>query len=142
MKISATVVNEAGHHQSVVRTGDKVQSLTIAAKAEGFGSDVNGGELLFLALATCYCNDINREAKERGLEIESVEVHVTGQFGGKGEPAEKIVYRTSVKTRSSERDVLELMRHTDTVAEIHNTLRRATPVVLTECQVVQAHPTA
>ena len=138
MEISATVVNQNGRHRSMVRTADKAQSLAIPAKAGGFGSAVNGGELLFLALATCYCNDIYREAKERGLVVESVEVQVTGRFGGKGEPAENITYRASVKARGSETEVLDLMRHTDAVAEIHNTLRRATPVVLTECQVVQS----
>ena len=73
MEISATVANQDGRHQSMVRTGDKAQSLGIPAKAEGFGSAVNGGELLFLALATCYCNDIYREAKTRGINVESVE---------------------------------------------------------------------
>ncbi len=124
----------------MVQTGDKAQSLAIPAKAEGFGSGVNGGELLFLALATCYCNDIYREAKERGLEVESVEVEVSGRFGSKGEPAENITYRASVKAKGSEQEVLSLMRDTDSVAEIHNTLRRATPVVLTECRVIQANP--
>jgi organic hydroperoxide reductase OsmC/OhrA len=142
MEISATVVNQDGRHQAMVRTGDKAQSLAIPAKAEGFGSAVNGGELLFLALATCYCNDIYREAKTRGIDVESVEVQVVGQFGAKGEPAENISYRASVKAQGSERDVLDLMRYTDTVAEIHNTLRRATPVVLTECQVIQTKPRA
>ncbi len=34
------------------------QTLAIAAKAGAAGSSVNGGELLFLALATYYCNDL------------------------------------------------------------------------------------
>lgn len=142
MQVSATVFNRDGHHRSTVRTGDNVQSLPIPAKAEGLGSAVNGGELLFLALATCYCNDIYREAKGRGLDIESVEVEVTGQFGGKGDPAEDISYRAAVKAKGSEEEILDLMRYTDSVAEIHNTLRRAAPVVLTKCHVVQANPTA
>jgi hypothetical protein len=45
-----------------VRTGNKEQPLGIPAKAEGSSSSLNEGELLFLALATCYCNDIYREA--------------------------------------------------------------------------------
>ena len=69
-------------------------------------------------------------------------VQVSGQFGAQGEPAENITYRASVKAQGSERDVLDLMRYTDTVAEIHNTLRRTTPVVLTECQVIQTKPSA
>lgn len=142
MQISAIVVNQNGRHHSTLRTGDKTQSLAIPPKAEGYGSSVNGGELLFLALATCYCNDIYREAKERGIEVQSVEVEVSGHFGGKGEPAENITYQASVVANGSEPEVLSLMRHTDSVAEIHNTLRRATPVVLTECRAVRARSTA
>lgn len=130
MIISAAVVNQGGQHSTVVRTEDSQQSLQIAARAQGPGSSVNGGELLFLALATCYCNDIYREAKERGIEVNSVEVEVTGRFGGKGEPAEDIRYRAKVKANVSEEAIADLVRHTDSVAEIHNTLRRGTQVVL------------
>ena len=136
MIISATVINEGKQHRTVVRTGNKDQQVAISAKAEGSGSSVNGGELLFLALATCYCNDIYREAKERGLQVSSVEVEVTGTFGSKGEPAENIRYRAAVKSNAGREQVLQLMRHTDSVAEIHNTLRRGTPVLLDECTVL------
>lgn len=142
MQISALVVNQNGRHRSEVRTGDKAQSLPIPARAQGRGSAVNGGELLFLAIATCYCNDIYREAEERGLAVESVQVEVTGHFGGKGDPAQNVTYRASVQAHGSEREVLDLMRHTDAVAEIHNTLRRATPVALTECRVLPSNPAA
>lgn len=136
MEISATVINREGQHSTVVRTGDSEQHLPIAAKAEGSGSAVNGGELLFLALATCYCNDLYREAKRLGVPVTSVRVEVSGQFAGIGAPANDIRYRAAVASTASDEDVLALMRHTDAVAEIHNTLRQATPVVLTECQVL------
>jgi len=138
MKISATVINQGRQHRTALRTNDKEQSLTIPAKVEGLGSSVNGGELLFLAIATCYCNDIYREANERGLKVESVEVEVTGHFGAKGEPAENISYRALVKANGTREEVLALMRYTDSVAEIHNTLRRSTPVKLVECQILAA----
>jgi organic hydroperoxide reductase OsmC/OhrA len=138
MIISATVMNEGDKHRTVVRTGDKVQTVGIPAKTEGSGSSVNGGELLFLALATCYCNDIYREAKERGLQVSAVEVEVTGNFGGKGEPAEDIRYRAALKSNASREEVVDLMRRTDSVAEIHNTLRRGTPAILSECRVLEA----
>ncbi len=140
MMISATVVNEGVQHRAVVRTGDKEQQLLIPAKTDGLGSGVNGGELLFLALATCYCNDIYREAKERGLEVASVEVEVSGQFGGKGEPARDIRYRAALRSNASQEEILDLMRHTDSVAEIHNTLRQGTPVTLDGCQIVEISP--
>jgi uncharacterized OsmC-like protein len=103
--------------------------LAIAAKAEGFGSSVNGAELLFLALATCYCNDIYREAKKRRIEVENVKVEVDGEFGGEGEAARRVSYRAAVAARASREKILDLMRHTDSVAEIQNTL-----VVLAHCE--------
>ena len=58
MEITATVRNAAGTHEVLLRTDATTQPLAIAAKAAGRGSAVNGGELLMLALATCYCNDL------------------------------------------------------------------------------------
>jgi organic hydroperoxide reductase OsmC/OhrA len=109
----------------------------IPAKADGQGSSTNGGELLFLALATCYCNDIYREAKRRGIEVERVEVEVTGEFGGEGEAAWQIRYSASVDAKAPRDEVLALMRHTDTVAEIHNTLRGGAAVALAGCDARQ-----
>ena len=136
MQISARVENRVGSHNASVKTEGRAQPLAIAAKAQGAGSSVNGGELLFLALATCYCNDLYREAKKRGIELGSVEVEVSGEFGAEGEGAKNIHYRARIASSSSREEVLALMRHTDTVAEIQNTLRAATSVTLTECEVV------
>jgi hypothetical protein len=93
MGISARVQNRQGQHQVSVSTNDNVQTLAIPPKATGFGSSVNGGELLFLALATCYCNDVYRGAAKWGIAVESVEVEVAGEFGSEGEPATKVSYR-------------------------------------------------
>jgi organic hydroperoxide reductase OsmC/OhrA len=136
VEISAKVVHEKGKHQATVQTGSAPRDLHIPAKAAGAGSAVNGGELLFLALATCYCNDLFREAAERGVEVEAVEVEVSGQFGGKGEPASGIEYRVAVKANGREEELLELMRYTDSVAEIQNTLRQPNSVVLASCKVL------
>lgn len=136
MEISARVLNRCGSHEVVVGTGGREQSLSVAPKQDGFGSSVNGGELLFLALATCYCNDLYREAKKRGIELRSVDVQVTGEFGGEGEAARNVRYSTSISGDAPEAELLALMRHTDSVAEIQNTLRSSTKVVLAECRVV------
>jgi organic hydroperoxide reductase OsmC/OhrA len=73
-------------------TYDQSRSLTIPPKATGFGSGANGGELLFLALATCYCNDIYREAEKQNIRVQSVEVTVEGDFGAPGGPARNVVF--------------------------------------------------
>src|SRR5215470_3994390 len=102
-KISAQAINYQGNHQVILKTNDNEHALTIAPKADGFGSSVNGGELLFLALATCYCNDIYREAAKRNLVVKRVEVQVTGEFGdAPGSVAENIVYNATVEAEASD----------------------------------------
>ena len=129
MKFSARVQNTPKEHQVKLTVGDKEQSLPIAPKPTG-GSSVSGGELLFLALATCYCNDIYREAARRDITVESVEVEVTGDFEAEGKPASNIVYRAKIKANASNAEIRELMSHTDVVAEIQNTVRAGIPVKL------------
>ena len=107
------------------------RALVIPPKASGFGSSATGGELLFLALATCYCNDIYREAGKRSIVVRSVEVEVSGDFDGiPGHPGTGITYHVTVEAEASDADIEALMRHTDTVAEIQNTLRQGVSVVL------------
>ena len=78
MEISARITNSDGAQSVTVRTADRTQSISIPPKDGGNGSSVNGGELLFLALATCYCNDLYREANKRGIDVSGVDVEVTG----------------------------------------------------------------
>jgi len=129
MKFSARVQNTTSDHQVTLKVGAKEQSLIIAPKLTG-GSSVSGGELLFLALATCYCNDIYREAAKRNIKVESVEVEVDGDFEAEGKPASNILYRAKIKANASSDEIRELMNHTDTVAEIQNTVRAGIPVML------------
>jgi uncharacterized OsmC-like protein len=134
MKFSSRITNQQGKHTLAIETDGREQQLAIRCGGDGYGSSVNGGELLFAALATCYCNDLYREARKRRIEIVRVRVEVTGEFASEGAGASNITYRASVDAKAPEEAVLELMRHTDTVAEIHNTLRNSAPVLLAECQ--------
>lgn len=136
MKISAHVQNSQGQHQVRLSTNDNVHSLAIPPKATGYGSSANGGELLFLALATCYCNDLYREAAKRGIKLEQVEVRVEGEFGAEGEPGQNIAYHARLTGQATEADLRDLVAHTDRVAEIQNTLRVGTPVVLKDIDII------
>ena len=133
MNISAKIWNSNGSHSVALTTNGREHSLAIEPKPDGLGSKTNGGELLFLALATCYCNDLYREANKRGIEIESVQVEVSGEFGAEGKAARNVSYRADVVAKAPREQVLDLMRHTDSVAEIQNTLRSSLPVVLAHC---------
>ena len=135
--ISATVSNSQGQHAVSLATNDRQQRLQIAPGASGFGSSANGGELLFLALATCYCNDIYREAAKRNITVRSIEVTVDGEFdSAPGSAATNVRYSARVEAEASEAEIEALMRHTDTVAEIHNTLRQGAAVTLDAVQAV------
>ncbi|MGH2547983.1 MAG: OsmC family protein, partial [Thermomicrobiales bacterium] len=127
---TARVRNRLGAHESTIGTNGNQNSVDIASRDSGYGSSVNGGELLFLALATCYCNDIYREAAKRGIAVQQVEVSVDGEFGAEGEPARSVSYSARVIANATEAEIEDLMRHTDTVSEIQNTLRASTPVIL------------
>jgi organic hydroperoxide reductase OsmC/OhrA len=105
MKIKANARNGKGENRVTLQTDGRTPSIAIPPRPSGFGSSANVGELLLLALAACYCNDIYREAERLGF------------------PA-----------RASEAQILELMRHTDQVAEAQNTLRAETPVRLADIQ--------
>ena len=130
MNISARIRNSKGAHSAVVTSGGDAKHLTIPARAEGSGSAVTGAELLFLALATCYCNDVYREAKKRDIEIREIEVEASGSFGAEGDIARSVRYRARVKSSAPRSQIDELLRHTDTVAEVQKTLRTGVPVEL------------
>jgi organic hydroperoxide reductase OsmC/OhrA len=130
MEISATVTSSASAHEVSVRTGSSTQSLAVPAKAVGRGSSVNGGEFLMLALATCYCNDLYREAERLGIPIEGTQVEATAEFPGVGLAATNIRYHAVVKSSVSAETVAQLLRETDAVAEVHNTVRSGVPVEL------------
>lgn len=136
-RIQAKLTNYRDAHEVSLHTNDQSFSLHIPPKTGGFGSQASGGELLFLALATCYCNDIYREAAKRGITVERVEVEVSGDFEREGGPASNVSYQARVKADASPAAILDLMRHTDTVAEIQNTLRTLIPVALSKCDVIE-----
>ena len=102
------------------------------AKPDGGGSAVNGGEFLLLALATCFCNDLYREAARLGIALDGVEVEARATFPGVGLAATDIRYRARVDSPAPATAVAELLRRTDAVAEVHNTVRAGVPVDLVE----------
>lgn len=131
MEILACVRNTQTSHEATVRTGANAQVLPVPAKAAGRGSAVNGGEFLMLALATCYCNDLYREAERMGIALDGVEVEASAEFPGVGLAATDICYRARVESSAPASQIDALLRRTDAVAEIHNTVRAGVPVTWT-----------
>jgi uncharacterized OsmC-like protein len=132
MKISARVKNSLATHDVTVATNGTEKKMVIAPKEDAMGSSINGGELLMLALATCYCNDIYREAAKKNIPVELVEVICDSEFGGPGEAGKNIQYKVFIQSTATKEVLKELIKHTDTIAEIHNTLRQGVSVTLVE----------
>lgn len=132
MRISARVMNAGGSHEASVSTDASTRALQVPAKAGGNGSAINGGEFLMLALATCYCNDLHREAQRMGIALTRVEVEATAEFAGIGLAARDIRYRANVESSAPPERIAQLIRETDAVAEVHNTIRTGVPVALVE----------
>ncbi|HEY0652280.1 MAG TPA: OsmC family protein [Chryseosolibacter sp.] len=130
MTIEARLENSGATHHVLVSTNAAAKQLAVPAKNEGRGSAINGGEFLATAIATCFCNDIYREAIRRKIEVRSITVHVTSIFGGEGDPAKEIVYSVKIDSPASESEINKLIHDVDKIAEIHNTLRRGIDVTL------------
>jgi len=130
LNISAAIQNSGQQNKISVQTDGKRPSITVPAKTIGNGSSVNGGELLFLAPATCACNDLYREAFSRKIELDSVSVTVSGRFGQAGETASPISYGVSIQSPHSQDEIDDLVRYVDSIAEIHNTLTKGLSLTL------------
>lgn len=137
IEITAAIHNRHDSHEVELTTNGNIHPIMVAPRATGYGSSANGGELLFAALATCYCNDIYREAAKQDITVKAVSVEVTGTFAdAPGSVAEDITYRATVEAEATLEAIEALMRDTDTVAEIQNTLRLGTSVVLAEIRAI------
>ena len=130
MKVTAQVRNGGASHDVSVSTAGQTQHLAVPAMRAGRGSAVNGGEFLMLALATCYCNDLYREAARLGLTLDAVEVEAEADFDGVGLSAANVRYRARVQSAAPAEQIAQLLRETDAVAEVHNTLRSGVEVTL------------
>ncbi len=114
------------------------RSLTIdrASSTCALGIGFNGGELLLLAVGGCYCNDLFREAAKLNVSISSVSIHVESDWAGDRVRATNLTFSVRVESESPREKVEELIRHTDRVAEIPNSLRLGTEVRLDSFEIV------
>jgi hypothetical protein len=69
-------------------------------------------------------------AERLKISLESVQVEASADFPGIGLAATNIRYRASVESPAPAGAIAELLRQTDAVAEVHNTLRAGVPVRL------------
>ena len=110
--------------------GTRTVTIDRTKEAGGEGLGFNGGELLLLAIGGCYSNDLYREASKKGIRVRSVSVHVSADWSGDPVRAQNVSFSVKVQADANKADILALIRQTDAVAEIPNSLRLGTPVTL------------
>lgn len=115
---------------AVGSSGPRTVTIDRAKEVGGMGLGFNGGELLLLAIGGCYSNDVYREAAKRGIKVHGVKVKVSADWGGEPVRAQNVEYSVEVEADASEGEIEELIRHTDQVAEIPNSLRLGAEVKL------------
>jgi len=113
-------------------SGARTLTIDRTKEAGGTGLGFNGGELLLLAIGGCYSNDMFREAAKRGINVRSVQVTVSADWGGDPVRAQNVTYCVKVEADAPQDAIAELIRHTDQVAEIPNSLRHGTEVKLVD----------
>ena len=83
---------------------------------------------MLLAIGGCYSNDVFREAAKRGIAVKNVQVTVKADWGGEPVRAQNVSFDVVVEADATEAEIADLIRHTDRVAEIPNSLRMGTDV--------------
>ncbi|MBS1725646.1 MAG: OsmC family protein [Armatimonadetes bacterium] len=113
-----------------VLRGQGAEAVSLRPEEISRWPNLNGGELLVLAVATCYANDIFREASGQNVSVNEVEVQASAEFDAAGQPASSIDYRVFASGESSDKEIQRLIVHVDSVAEVHLTIRNGVPVRL------------
>jgi organic hydroperoxide reductase OsmC/OhrA len=126
----------AGISLGIGSCGPRTITIDRSKEAGGMGLGFNGGELMLLAIGGCYSNDIYREAGKRGIKVHYVDVRVTADWGGEPVRAQNVVFSVVVQANAPEQDILDLIHHTDGVAEIPNSLRLGTEVRLSNVEAI------
>ncbi|MGS2618224.1 OsmC family protein [Micromonospora sp. LZ34] len=113
-------------------------TLVVDRPADGGGDGLgfNGGQLLYLAVAGCVSNDLFREARAAGIALWRVEVTVRGDFTGEPAVSTEITYDVRVEGDAPAERLRELVDRVDAIAEIPNSLRGGTAVLLGWADVV------
>jgi putative redox protein len=98
------------------------------AAAGGGGLGFSGGQLMYMAIAACWSNDLYREAATMGIELDGVEITVDGDFPARGEGSTPITVDVVVRSSALEEHVRELIAEVERIAEIPRAIRDGAPI--------------
>ena len=118
----------AGEPAGIGNAGTHTLVVDRPADGGGRGIGFNGGQLLYLAIAGCISNDLFREARAQGVEIDRVRVAVRGSFEGDPPVSSDVHYDVELEGEAPPERLEELVQLVDRIAEIPNSLRAGTSV--------------
>lgn len=128
--VEVEVRNVAGEPAAIGNAGPYTVVVDRPAGGGGRGVGLNGGQLLYLAVAGCLSNDLFREAAADGIDLRRVRVVVRGDFGGEPAVSAPIEYDLELSGGAPAEVLRELAERVDAIAEIPNSLRGGTRVTL------------
>lgn len=105
-----------------------VADRPVAAGGRGLG--FNGGQLMYASIAACVSNDLYREASTLGIRLSRVEITVDGDFPARGQPSTPVSVDVQLDGDADDARLDELLAVVDRVAEIPNSMRGTTPIVI------------
>ena len=105
-----------------------VADCPVAAGGRGLG--FNGGQLMYASIAACVSNDLYREASTLGIRLSRVEITVDGDFPARGQPSTPVSVDVQLEGDADDARLDELLAVVDRVAEIPNSMRGTTPIVI------------
>jgi putative redox protein len=97
-------------------------------EAGGRGLGFSGGQLLYLAIAACWSNDLYREATTMGIELAGVELTVDGDFPARGSGSTPITIDLVVRSAAAEERIRALIDEVERIAEIPRAIREGPPI--------------
>jgi putative redox protein len=128
--LEVEVRNVAGEAAAIGSAGPFTLVVDRPSDAGGRGIGFNGGQLLYLAIAGCVSNDLFREARAEGIELDRVRVLVRGDFSGDPAVSDSVEYDVVLEGDAPDDQLKALIQRVDEIAEIPNSLRRGTQVRL------------
>ena len=105
-----------------------VADRPVAAGGRGLG--FSGGQLMYASIAACVSNDLYREASTLGIRLSRVEITVDGDFPARGQPSTPVSVDVQLEGDADDARLDELLAVVDRVAEIPNSMRGTTPIVI------------
>ena len=123
---------------ATIWAGPRAVTIDRTPRAGGLGIGFSGEELLLMSIGASYCNVLYKEAPGFGVEISEVEIIVNADWGGEPLQAKNVRFDVKIKTASPRETVEELLRHTDKVAAVHNSLRQGIPVKLNDWELLKS----